>query len=268
MSYFVLDLNSSSTFVEALEQIDESINQLSTGDPNGVKSAGKPGIFCFDTTNGVLYLATEADGTILGTTWVVQDFDIEEATNTVLGLIRIANLSETATGTDQEKAVTPYGAAQTYAKKGSNSDITQLTGLTTPLSEAQGGTAASSFLNALIANLPSDTSKANFTLTTDGADNLSWQTPLTGLPFHHTSNGSLVSGSVNSIGANSLTLNLPASPAVGERVGIIVGSSVTGIVIGRGGNKIESLTQDMSIDFDKISFELVYINSSVGWRVQ
>ena len=59
------------------------------------------------------------------------------------------------------------------AASGANSDITSLSGLTTPLSLLQGGTGASTQSGAANAILPSQTSNSGKYLTTDGS-NVSW----------------------------------------------------------------------------------------------
>ena len=73
--------------------------------------------------------------------------------------------STTASG-----ARTALGAAGS----GANSDITSLTGLTTPLSVAQGGTGTTTSSGLITNLLPSQTGNGSKFLTTDGSGTLSW----------------------------------------------------------------------------------------------
>lgn len=80
------------------------------------------------------------------------------ASTSIKGVVQLATSAEVSTGTDAAKAVTPAAlkpaleaklnvsgalAAIGAAASGANADITSLSGLTTPLSVAQGGTGAS-----------------------------------------------------------------------------------------------------------------------------
>jgi hypothetical protein len=71
---------------------------------------------------------------------------------------------------------TTIPASATLVVSGANSNITSLTGLTTALSIAQGGTGAITAMTAATALLPSQTSNSGKYLTTDGAGTLSWGT--------------------------------------------------------------------------------------------
>lgn len=68
--------------------------------------------------------------------------------------------------------------------------------------------------------------------------------------------------------ANSVTLTLPASPTVGDRLEVVqAGSSITGTVVNPNGGKINATTGNMTIDIDNYSLALVYVDASYGWKV-
>lgn len=71
---------------------------------------------------------------------------------------------------------TTIPASATLVVSGANSNITSITGLTTALSIAQGGTGATTAMTAATALLPSQTSNSGKYLTNDGAGTLSWGT--------------------------------------------------------------------------------------------
>jgi len=63
----------------------------------------------------------------------------------------------------------------------------------------------------------------------------------------------------------SLTLTLPASPAVGDTVRISNLSGTTTCVIGRNGNKIQNVAEDLTIDSLNAAITLTYASASLGW---
>jgi hypothetical protein len=65
-----------------------------------------------------------------------------------------------------------------------------------------------------------------------------------------------------------VTLTLPATPVIGQEVGVIDGTgnaSVNAITLNRNGNKIQGLAEDMTISSNRAAFTLVYYNSTNGW---
>jgi hypothetical protein len=66
----------------------------------------------------------------------------------------------------------------------------------------------------------------------------------------------------------NLTLTLPASPTIGDRVGIANRSDVLTCVIARNGSNIAGLAEDMTVDVLNIGFELVYTDATQGWVLQ
>jgi len=67
----------------------------------------------------------------------------------------------------------------------------------------------------------------------------------------------------------AVTLTLPASPNRGDTIKIIdLGSAGTNnITIARNGNKIQGLTEDMTVSTDDAAFALVYNSTSTDWRL-
>ena len=66
--------------------------------------------------------------------------------------------------------------------------------------------------------------------------------------------------------ANSQTITLPASPAAGNEVEIIVGN-YTGVVIGRNSRNVMGLAENMTLDKAYAAVTLIYTDSTRGWRV-
>ena len=69
--------------------------------------------------------------------------------------------------------------------------------------------------------------------------------------------------------AGAQTANLPSSPQVGDQVRFIdlAGTFDTNnLTIGRGGNKINGLTEDMTVAVENAGVGLVYTGSTHGWK--
>ncbi|REJ63502.1 MAG: hypothetical protein DWQ21_02960 [Bacteroidetes bacterium] len=65
----------------------------------------------------------------------------------------------------------------------------------------------------------------------------------------------------------TLTLTLPASPALGDSIKISNLSDVATCVLGRNGNKIMGDAADLTLDTASASFELIYSGTSKGWVI-
>ena len=63
----------------------------------------------------------------------------------------------------------------------------------------------------------------------------------------------------------SLTLTLPASPTAGNVVAFSNLSGTTTAVIGRNGNKIMALSEDLTLDSAQARGLLVYTGATNGW---
>lgn len=61
------------------------------------------------------------------------------------------------------------------------------------------------------------------------------------------------------------TLTLPASPAVGAQVCVVVLPGVTGVVISPGSDKIRNTTGSMNVDLASFSQTLTYSGATYGW---
>lgn len=115
---------------------------------------------------------------------------------------------------------------------------------------------------ALAASLPGQTGNARKFITTDGT-NPSWG-HIFGAP-------SLVSSptSANAGGAYvftaSTTLTLPGSPSAGDVVHFSNRSGTVTPVIGRNGQNIMGLAEDMTIDSDSGFTSLVFVDATRGW---
>ena len=69
---------------------------------------------------------------------------------------------------------------------------------------------------------------------------------------------------------SAIDVTLPASPVIGSRVTIVdmAGSAETNnITIRRNSEKIQRLSQDLTVNADSASFKLVYSNSTYGWII-
>jgi hypothetical protein len=90
-------------------------------------------------------------------------------------------------------------------------------------------------------------------------------------PTDITSAETLVKGNgyfVNTAGG-AVTLTLPASPNRGDTIKITdLGNAATNnITVARNGNKIQGLTEDLTVSTDDAAFALVYNNTSTDWRL-
>lgn len=78
----------------------------------------------------------------------------------------------------------------------------------------------------------------------------------------------LVDGFAYGVQANSLTLTLPATPAVGDRIRVFqAAASITGTIIDPNGAKINNTVGTMTIDVDEFSLSLLYVSAGYGWKV-
>lgn len=67
--------------------------------------------------------------------------------------------------------------------------------------------------------------------------------------------------------SGGLSLTLPTSPATGNKVMIGISSNYTDTNILRNGSNIMGLAEDMLIDIGYGTLTLIYINSTLGWRI-
>jgi hypothetical protein len=82
------------------------------------------------------------------------------------------------------------------------------------------------------------------------------------------SSGATVSNrTVYCVTADSQTVTLPASPTAGNEVVIINGGAFTATVVGRNGQNIMGLAENMTLDKEYAAMTFIYIDSTRGWRV-
>ena len=82
------------------------------------------------------------------------------------------------------------------------------------------------------------------------------------------SSGATVSNrTVYCVTADSQTINLPSSPSPGNEVLIINGGEFTATVVGRNGQNIMGLAENITLDIKYAAVTFLYIDSSNGWRV-
>jgi len=65
----------------------------------------------------------------------------------------------------------------------------------------------------------------------------------------------------------TITLTLPASPTVGDTVAITEIGGNADNIIGRNGSNIMSLAEDMTVDAAYASFQLQYVDATIGWAI-
>ena len=60
---------------------------------------------------------------------------------------------------------------------------------------------------------------------------------------------------------------LPSSPSVGDKVVIGIGGDYTNTTISGNGSNIMGFAENMVIDIGYVTLSLIYINSTLGWRI-
>ena len=65
--------------------------------------------------------------------------------------------------------------------------------------------------------------------------------------------------------ASATTVTLPASPAAGDPIWVSTENGLTTNIIARNGNKIKSLSEDLTLDIANTMVQLRYVDSTVGW---
>ena len=68
--------------------------------------------------------------------------------------------------------------------------------------------------------------------------------------------------------SSAFTLTLPASPSVGDTIQIIdvAGNFATNnVTIGRNGNKIQNLSEDLVLNLNNAAVTMIYSGSTFGW---
>jgi hypothetical protein len=81
-----------------------------------------------------------------------------------------------------------------------------------------------------------------------------------------TTSTALASGFNYIVGANSITLTLPAAPAQGDKIGFVPRPGVGSYTVGRNSLNIMGLAEDLVVDAQR-PFALVYDNTTNGWLI-
>lgn len=81
------------------------------------------------------------------------------------------------------------------------------------------------------------------------------------------SGATVTNRTVYCVTADSQTITLPASPTAGNEVVIINGGAFTATVVGRNGQNIMGLAENMTLDKEYAAMTFIYIDSTRGWRV-
>lgn len=69
-----------------------------------------------------------------------------------------------------------------------------------------------------------------------------------------------------SVTTQGTTITLPVTPSSGNQVTIKVGNFIN-TVVGRNGNNIMSLAENMTINTAYSTVDLIYVNSTQGWEI-
>jgi hypothetical protein len=80
-------------------------------------------------------------------------------------------------------------------------------------------------------------------------------------------NKSLINLEYCTVTSSGLTLTLPSSPSIGDKVMIGIGDNYSNTIIQRNGSNIMGISEDIIIDIGYITITLIYINNTLGWRI-
>jgi len=123
--------------------------------------------------------------------------------------------------------------------------------------------------NTISAN--GSTGTAGFVLTSAGASSNVYWAQVTGAPTMVVVSGTTQTATINNryvlTNAAATTVTLPASPTAGDTLYIVVANGLATNVVARNGNKIMSLSEDLTLDVNYYSLGLMYVNSTLGWVI-
>jgi len=137
-TYQSLTITTSSSFQDFVNQVDVRCPVHGSGPPTSVVAAAFVPIFYIDDDTENLWYASQT-GDASSAVWNEINLTVFDASTTQVGITRYATDADFADESN-ECAVTPFILLGRYAATGDNDDITQISGLTTPLSALQGGT--------------------------------------------------------------------------------------------------------------------------------
>jgi len=67
--------------------------------------------------------------------------------------------------------------------------------------------------------------------------------------------------------ASGRTITLPATPAVGDTVTVVVNGEFTDTVVARNGSRIMGLAEDITLDKNYAAMDFTYVDATEGWRL-
>lgn len=70
--------------------------------------------------------------------------------------------------------------------------------------------------------------------------------------------------------SGGFTVNLPSSPTVNDTVQIVDATGVfasSNVTVGRGGEKIQNLAEDLTLNINNTAITLVYTGATYGWLI-
>ena len=67
--------------------------------------------------------------------------------------------------------------------------------------------------------------------------------------------------------SDGLTLTLPPNPAIGDKVTIGIFGDFINTTVARNESNIMGLAENITIDSGYVTLTLIYINSTLGWRI-
>jgi len=145
---------------------------------------------------------------------------------------------------------------------------------------AQTITAGSGLLGGgdLTASRRIDANVATQAVAQSGTDNTTLMTPLRvaqaisvqGAVYTYTStnvNRTLLNRERCTVTSGFLTLTLPAGPAQGSEISVVVPSGSANVVLSGAGSAIMGLQQNLTIDSVDKTVTLIYIDGTNGWRI-
>jgi len=140
--------------------------------------------------------------------------------------------------------------------------------------DASGNFSAGTITATLSGNASTATTATNVSGTVAVANGGTGQTTLTGLALPQpvvTQNVQVIGSGTTAVASRvyvltgSLTLTLPSSPTAGNWVSVSNRSGTTTAIIGRNGQNIMGLAEDMTIDNSTASFTLTFADATRGW---
>ncbi len=123
--------------------------------------------------------------------------------------------------------------------------------------------------------MPNATGSANQILVTDGSGNLSFTDNSGGTSWQAVKTSTYTASAGEGVFANTtggaFTVNLPASPSLGDEVSIkdYAGTFDTNnLTVGRNSQPIEGVAADLTVSIERAGFTLAYSDSTQGWLLK